>query len=187
MNAATALTDPFSQLLILEERVRLCGASLPKREDARAHWHGVKAAAAGQRLILPLDDVAQILEPRQFTRVPGCAHWVLGVLNLRGRLLPVFGLSAYFGGAGGADGKARVVVVDKAGLFCGIAMDRIIGMQKFYQEEFSSLGEEVRQSFGAMTDYVGAVTESEGDNWYQLDICKMAGAILNTPPDEERQ
>ena len=187
MNAATAFTDPFSQLLILEERVRLCGASLPKREDTRAHWHGVKAVTAGRRLILPLDDVAEILEARQCTRVPGCASWVLGVLNLRGRLLPVFGLSGYFGVAGPVDGKARVVVVDKGGLFCGISMDRIIGMQKFYQEEFAPLPEEARQAFGAMSDFVGSVTESESDNWYQLDICKIAGAMLETQPDEERQ
>src|SRR5688500_5799888 len=88
----------FNLLLNLEEAVLLNGRAVPKNTDAREQWSGVRCLVAGTNFIVPVNQVAEILEPRSVTAIPGCAPWVKGLMNVRGRLLPVFGISEVFSG-----------------------------------------------------------------------------------------
>lgn len=58
----------------------------------------VSFAVDGQEYALPIDRVREIVQvPEQFTSVPNAASRVLGVMDLRGRLLPVISLRRIFG------------------------------------------------------------------------------------------
>ena len=79
-----------------------------------------------------MGEVAEVLHEPRTSRVPGVQPWVCGVANLRGRLLPVTDLSAFFGLGPAAAGKQRrVLVLDHEELFAGLLVDEVLGLQHF--------------------------------------------------------
>ncbi len=177
--------SPLRQLLILEERVRLSGSALPQSSDYRPHWSGIKIRIAAGDFILRMDDVAEILENRPLTRIPGCASWVLGVVNLRGRLLPVFGLTEYWNEAASLQQRyeaPRIVVLERDAVLVGIVAEEIHRMQKFYPEDFQQPGQEERQELGTRAAFITHSTWHEGARWHQLDIHGLAAELASANP-----
>ncbi len=60
--------------------------------------------AGGRRLGLPLDAVVEVLELGELLPVPSLEPALLGVVNQRGRLVPVFELAELVRGGGGRRG-----------------------------------------------------------------------------------
>ncbi|PHX45725.1 protein PilI, partial [Pseudomonas sp. NZIPFR-PS5] len=64
--------------------------------------------------------------------LPGAKAWVCGIANLRGRLLPIMDLCAFFGHELSPLRKQRrVLVIDFQGVFVGLLIDEVLGMQHF--------------------------------------------------------
>lgn len=73
---------------------------------------------------LPIEHVSSIIRYELPTPVPRAPVAVLGVINLRGRVIPVMDLSARFGkGAFEPSAMARIVVAEGASGSVGIAVD----------------------------------------------------------------
>jgi purine-binding chemotaxis protein CheW len=73
---------------------------------------------------LPVGNVLEIAELGELSPVPGTASTVLGVRNLRGRVLPVFDLALLFGVPG--DGApSTLVVAEDRGRQAGLAIDEV--------------------------------------------------------------
>jgi twitching motility protein PilI len=174
----------MSQLLNLEERVRLSGATLPRSVDSRERFAGLRCNVVGLNCVLPLNDVAEVLEHRTLTGIPGCAAWVKGVVNLRGRLLPVFDVNEFFACKSSNSGPLQIIVVDNGRLLCGLAVTRLLGMRKFYRESFCIYRENDIQHKPAqqLGEFVEAVAVLDESTWYQLNIEKLAGRIIQTSP-----
>jgi len=94
----------------------------------------VSFAVDGQEYALPIDRVQEIVQaPEQVTTVPNAEARVLGVMDLRGRLLPVVSLRKVFGLAPAPlEPHNRIVVVqlagegaDTAGGVVGVVMDTV--------------------------------------------------------------
>ena len=92
----------------------------------------------GQEYALPIDRVQEIAQaPETVTEVPNADHRVLGVMDLRGRLLPVVSLRRIFGlPEAGLEAHNRIVVVplagpdntrsdNKGGSIVGVVMDTV--------------------------------------------------------------
>jgi twitching motility protein PilI len=175
--------SPFQQLLILEERVKLTGSALPKMIDTRVQWAGVRCRMADTNFILRLQDIAELLDNPRITPIPRCEDWVKGAVNLRGRILPVYGVAEFFHlptehHAGGS----RVVVVDKGPIFCGLLVERVFGMQKFYQEHFADFVEAPGAARCAVNSFVSHVTSVEGQNWHLLNLVQLAKSLYESNP-----
>jgi purine-binding chemotaxis protein CheW len=70
---------------------------------------------AGERFALAVNEVTEIIRPRDITRVPLGPANLLGVTNLRGLILPVISLVGLLGGvASGTQPGSRVLVLDGA-------------------------------------------------------------------------
>lgn len=55
--------------------------------DQVGQWIGFRLG--GQHYAVPVDQVQEVIRPRDIAAVPGAPGIVLGLMNLRGRLLPV--------------------------------------------------------------------------------------------------
>lgn len=180
----------FQELLILEERVRLSGASLPKHTDFRERVPGVKVSVAGHDFLIPISEIAEILEKKRITAIPGCGAWVKGVLNVRGRLLPVYGAADFFRRQAPerkAAGALEILIVDKGPLFCGIAVDEIHGMEKFYREDFRETGYEEESALGPLAGFVNSVTQFGEKLVYRLNIAAMAKVLSESNPSHREK
>ena len=73
---------------------------------------------------LPISLVHEIVRPPEITNVPHAPEYVEGVMNLRGRIVPVIDLRRRFGGAAIENSrKNRVLVVDVESRAVGLIVD----------------------------------------------------------------
>ena len=70
--------------------------------------------------------VQEIIHQQQVTRVPGAPHFVEGVINLRGKVIPVVELRQRFGLPSVEEAReGRIVVVDVEGHIVGMGVDGV--------------------------------------------------------------
>ncbi|HHW15345.1 MAG TPA: chemotaxis protein CheW [Firmicutes bacterium] len=81
---------------------------------------------AGEDFGVPIDQVREIIRFTAVTKVPKAPVSVLGVINLRGRVIPVVSLRERFGFPAEEAGNAtRIVVSDLAGQTAGFVVDAV--------------------------------------------------------------
>lgn len=122
---------PFALLQDIAARCRSHAAELPSRIEAVENWRGVGFILAGRRYVAPMSDVSEILTAPKLTQVPGVKHWVQGVANVRGRLIPVMDLAAFLGGRSTSGRNKRTLIIEKGDLLNGLTVDAVLGMQYF--------------------------------------------------------
>jgi purine-binding chemotaxis protein CheW len=80
----------------------------------------------GERYGLSIDAVYEIIRLQPITEVPQAPAFVEGVINLRGRIIPVVDLASRFGLAGAERGKSsRIVVAAAGGTRVGLVVDGV--------------------------------------------------------------
>jgi len=84
--------------------------------------------SAGRRYACSLDAVREIVPLRAATRLPGAPAHVVGLINLRGRLLTVIDLAVYLGGreaGAGKDAVGSIVLVGSGARVVGVLVDEV--------------------------------------------------------------
>jgi len=125
---------PFALLQDIAKRCRSHAADLPSKVEAVEYWRGVGFVLAGKRYVAPMSDVSEILTAPKLTQVPGVKHWVQGVANVRGRLVPVMDLAAFLGGRTTSQRSKRTLIIEKGDVLNGLVVDAVLGMQHFAVE-----------------------------------------------------
>ncbi len=78
---------------------------------------------------LKIEDVREIIRPRKITAVPRAPGFVMGVISLRGMILPVFDIKKRLGlGEAELSRPSRILVVSDRGSEQGIMVDRVTGV-----------------------------------------------------------
>jgi len=129
------MVEPLSAYSVLQA---LAGCSLssaeqlPAQIDVVPQWSGVGFSLLGFDFVVSMEELVEMLEIPPYTKLPSVHHWVKGVSNIRGRLLPLFDLAAFFSGALVGNKKhQRLLVLDKQHIYAGLWVDRVFGMQYF--------------------------------------------------------
>ncbi|AHG43062.1 type IV pili signal transduction protein PilI [Pseudomonas syringae CC1557] len=124
----------FELLLDMDRRCRSLAAGLPLQEAHQQDWIGIGFRMGEQRFVAPIGEIAEILHEPRSAAIPGVKPWVVGVANLRGRLLPIMDLCGFFGHElVPVRRQRRVMVVEHNELFTGLLVDEVFGMQRFSQ------------------------------------------------------
>ncbi|MDX1502928.1 MAG: chemotaxis protein CheW [Thermoanaerobaculia bacterium] len=98
--------------------------------------------AGGLDLGLPVTAVLEVVRPRPVTRVPGAPPAVRGLINLRGRALPLVDLGAHLGLAAAQGGDdARIVVLESRGRRFGALVERVSRLAKIAPSTIRRLSE----------------------------------------------
>jgi twitching motility protein PilI len=87
----------FAILTALAQRSQAVAVDLPARENAQTHWNGLGFSLLGQRFVTPMSEVAELMRLPTVTRLPGVKPFVIGVANVRGRLMAILDLAMFFG------------------------------------------------------------------------------------------
>ncbi|MGH8385688.1 MAG: chemotaxis protein CheW [Pseudomonas sp.] len=125
----------FELLLQIDQRCRLLAADLPSQPTRQDNWSGIGFRLGEHWYVAPMGEVSEVLHEPRFTQVPGVKPWVKGVANLRGRLLPIMDLCAFFGHElSVARRQRRVLVVEHHEVFAGLMVDEVFGLQHFAQD-----------------------------------------------------
>lgn len=124
----------FELLLDMDRRCRSLAAGLPLQEAHQQDWIGIGFRMGEQRFVAPIGEIAEILHEPRYAAMPGVKPQVVGVANLRGRLLPIMDLCGFFGHElVPVRRQRRVLVVEHSDVFTGLLVDEVFGMQRFSQ------------------------------------------------------
>lgn len=172
-------SNPAYNALLQLSKASLSSASgLPSQKKVTARWSGIGFLLNGKRFVTPMGHVAEIMEVPESTRLPGVQPWVVGLSNVRGRLLPVFDLNHFFFGKESSATKRlqRVLVLEINGLYSGLIVDQSLGMQHFEADRYA---QEISES---IDDRIAVFSSGEyemgaGEKWPVFDMNKLT---LNT-------
>lgn len=115
-------------------------APLPLKRDVQQQWQGLGFQIGGVRLVAPLGEITEIVRVPRLTKLPGTKHWVMGVANIRGHLLPVIDAHRFLGLTPTiARMEWRVLVVEDHDVVMGFLVEQSLGMQYFLEESFESI------------------------------------------------
>ena len=94
---------------------------------------------------MPIAVVREVVRVGDITRVPHAPSHIRGVMNLRGRILPVVELRARLGLEPAAvTPRSRVVVADVRGRTLGLLVDGVARVTKLSEREVAAPPDEVR-------------------------------------------
>jgi twitching motility protein PilI len=112
-------------------------APLPAKRDTRPQWQGLGFLVGGVRLVSALGEVSEILTVPRVTPLPRVKDWILGIANVRGRLVPIVDLHRYLGVPTTTPRlQWRVLVVDSPEVRVGLIVEQSLGLQHFVAEGF---------------------------------------------------
>ena len=124
--------DVMNALAGIEQQARQAASELPQYAVDSAIWDGLVFSVSGVRVTAAMNELSEMLPMQQITRVPGAKPWMLGLANVRGSLLPIIDLQAFFGAKAVVPSKsARILVLRLRGLVAGLLVPSVQGMRHF--------------------------------------------------------
>ncbi|HEY0722370.1 MAG TPA: chemotaxis protein CheW [Gammaproteobacteria bacterium] len=163
---------PILLLQALELKAKRAAHGLPQQMDIQSTWDAIGFGLMGQRLVVAMNDVREILTPPAMTRIPGARTWVLGVANVRGNLMPILDLRGFLTNEPeGTKRRSRVLVVSRRGVTAGLMVDEVYGMRHFLDEEFSP--HHVDGKGTPLENYLVGSYRQTGEQWGIFDMNKL--------------
>lgn len=166
------ITSPFETLRELDRRCRENSSGLPVARGIIDDWLGIGFSVHGIPLIARMDDVSEILPPPAMIRVPGAAHWVRGLANIRGNLMPILDMNGFlYEEATEFRKQTRILIINKLGILAGLLVDEVFGLRRFKPEELQA---EIAQDAGSMTAYLAGKFDDQVRRWNVFSVEKLA-------------
>lgn len=95
-------------------------------------WQALAVRVGTRHLLCGVSRVAEIADPGPITSLVGTVNWFAGLASLRGNILPVTDLAAFFGvREEGVGEHRRVLVIRSEDDVFGLMVDEVLGLRKF--------------------------------------------------------
>ncbi len=94
---------------------------------------------AGKEYALPIARVQEIIRYTKPRSISSGVAWVRGVINLRGRIVPVCDLAARLGTAGLADEESKIVIIESSSDIAGVIVDEVSEVLTFDESQVDPL------------------------------------------------
>jgi purine-binding chemotaxis protein CheW len=144
-----------------------------------ATWTEVSAVVTfflgDEEYAAPIANVNQILRDVPMTRVPNVSHHVEGVLNLRGKVVPVIDVKHLLGlGIRRLGDDHRLVIVDLEGRLVGLSVDRVGGISRLAAGEVGEAPPDIIDRLSAR--FVSGAARRQGASLPMLDLGQIVSA-----------
>ncbi|EQA38660.1 CheW-like protein [Leptospira inadai serovar Lyme str. 10] len=105
--------------------------------------------------------IHEILKPVPITRIPNVEGFILGVINLRGEIIPIMDLKELFG-LGFCDilPSTRIIVVVNGEKRGGLLVDSVKQVVKIHRDKISEAGAELSVSYSELIESVSQYEET---------------------------
>ena len=162
---------PGKLLRQLAEKSLLTANERPLKKNTVEAWSGIGFSLCGQKMVAPMGEVVEIINVPNVTFVPGVKEWMLGIANVRGRLLPVVDLERFFGARlTGNRNSHRVLIVEVGNSYVGLVVSKVFGLKHFAANTFDEEYSETRDLFSRIIDGKGGDGES---SWLRFKPARL--------------
>jgi purine-binding chemotaxis protein CheW len=118
-------------------------------------------SVSGETFGIDLIHVHEILRPAFITRIPNVEEFVLGVINLRGEIIPIVDLKKKFDqGYTEVNKMTRIVVLEYNSKRFGLIVEEVKQVIKIIKNSISAINNQLSLAFNHMIDYVGRSGEN---------------------------
>jgi len=148
--------------------------------EATAVWETwVTFQVAGETYAFPVEAVQEILRVGTITRVPDAPYPVRGIVNLRGRVIPVVDLRLRLGLATAEPGPAaRVLIATLRGRVIGLLVDAVAQVERVDRMQVEDLPSDVTTEH---SEYITGVYPRGRDLLILLDPEKVLLITADVP------
>jgi purine-binding chemotaxis protein CheW len=120
---------------------------------------------------LLVEQVREVIKVWEITSVPNTPEYVLGVISLRGKVLPVVDLCKRLGlPPGDKGGKSRIIVVSLDDEETGLIVERVTGVVRLSPDDIRPAPDTITQGAGA--EYLRGIARKNDRLYILLDIEK---------------
>ncbi|MGQ0658779.1 MAG: chemotaxis protein CheW [Chromatiales bacterium] len=184
---ASVAADPGWQFTAAGSQ--LAGSPPPAEDDGRQLRHGYLVRGFGLlTLLIRSDTVGEVFTGQRLYSIPNAPWWVMGMINARGNVVPVFDLQGLFGGEREI-AKKWLLVLDKAKNAVGFFIEE--PPQTLYMER-SDLPLPALPSL--LQQYVSMGCSALGKTWLEFDhngffsgLTENLGLVQPSAAGAERQ
>ena len=143
-------------------------AQLPLKESAQPEWQGIGYQIGGTRLVSPMGEVGEILKLPKITPLPGVKTWILGIANVRGRLMPIIDLHEYLNMTPTLPmAQWRVLIVEDEDLAAGLVVEQSLGIQHFLEGSFEEASGE---GLDTLQPYIRGAFRHAGRVFFEMEL-----------------
>jgi len=122
-----------------------------------------------QQYALPIQETQEIIRMSSITRVPNTRHYVEGIINLRGSIVPVINLNKRLDLPVSQYGEdTRIIVVENDGQKVGMIVDVVLEVGRFSEEEI-----EPPSVAGDNVNYLRGVVKKGDQLWLLLNLAEV--------------
>ncbi len=146
-----------------------------------ADAHGgqvVVCSLAGDEYALPIARVREIIRYAKPRSISSRLAWVRGVINLRGRTVPVCDLAARLGAADHDNSDSRIMIIESSTNVAGVIVDAVSEVTTFDESQVDPLP-------AGSPDFFRAVAKLDDRLIVVLDPEYMLAGIGAGPPEHE--
>ncbi len=164
--------QPGNLLRHIAEASIKANSERPVNQDLQNCWSGIGFSLCGQKMVAPMGQVIEILNVPNYTFVPGVQDWMLGLANVRGRLLPLIDLERYFGSRlAGNKSRHRVLIIDVNNHYAGLVVSNVFGLKHFQLDAFEKSYDGAGELFASCIEAKGSDGDSE---WLKFQPDRLA-------------
>jgi purine-binding chemotaxis protein CheW len=131
---------------------------------------------SGQRYAIPVLNTQEIIKMIDVTPVPRSDDFVEGVINLRGRIVPIINLNKRLSlQRTEATRDTRIIVVEHDGASVGMIVDRVQEVGRYDSDEIERPESVMREN-----EYISGVIKKEEALWLLLQLDKVLPKSLKS-------
>jgi len=155
----------------MEQQSKKNAQGLPQQIEARALWSGIGFRIGDIVMITPLTQVNEILHYPKLTLVPGTLHWIKGLANIRGTLLPIMDLQSFLGQPPiQLRPQSRILVIQQDELSVGLLVDEVLGLHHFDPDNRTN---KIRKMDPAIKSYIRGAFQQDEKTWHLFDMATL--------------
>jgi purine-binding chemotaxis protein CheW len=144
---------------ILRERTRLLAVEPLKEATTEGHLEVLEFLLAYENYAIETGYVREVYPLKDFTPLPSVPAFVLGLVNVRGRIISIIDLKKFFGlPEKGLGNLNKIIVIDESGMEFGILADEMLGIRKVSRERIQPAP---AADSSVRTEYVKGVTDEQ--------------------------
>jgi len=142
----------------------------------------IGAAGKKEDYAIPIEKVREIRAVEKITKVPRSEPFVLGIMNLRGLIIPVIDVKKKLGLSSKSDSnsKQRILVADLSGSLTGLLVDEVDQVMRIQTDQIESPPQGAFDSY----HYVQGIAKMNDRLIILLDV---DGLLLGQKQEEEKQ
>ena len=165
---------------VVEDTARETSSALESQEGPVPETGSVQLVGfslKGQEYTLPITEVHEVIRKTEPTRLPTAPEYIVGVINLRGKITPVVDLGLLLGKDTDLTECQFVVVCRHRDLQIGLLVERITTMHNVTSDQVEW---SVEAHLGSENLYLAGLIKYEGNLTGIIALEKLVQAVINT-------